>query len=97
MSNDKVSPFPVKGEGVPIIGQPCNIVSWFPTTVLVCNCEAKQPVTVIGFNNISVCPHCGRGFRLHGVQQDIRTGKPPHFNIDVVVMPPTSGKDAPPA
>jgi hypothetical protein len=64
--------------------------SWFPTTVVICGCEAKQPVVVVGLNAISTCPSCGRGFRLHGVRQDIRTGKPPHFDIDVVVMSPAS-------
>lgn len=66
------------------------IVGWFPTLNLVCNCEAKQPMLVVGFSNVSTCPHCGRGFQLHGVRQDVRTGEPPHFDLNIIVPRPAA-------
>lgn len=74
-----------KAADVPIIGQPCIVVSWSPTVVLTCNCEKKGTLLIVGFNLLAVCPHCGRGFQIHGVRHDIRTGEPPHFDINIVM------------
>ena len=91
MSNDGNNgkgpiPFAVK-EDIPILGQPLTVLAWFPTVSVVCNCEAKQPLLLVGLGNLSVCPQCGRGFQLFGVQQsDIRTAqKAPNFNINIVL------------
>lgn len=77
-------PFPASA-GVPIVGQPCKLGAWFPTINLICNCEAQSSLLIVGFKHLAICPHCGRGFELHGVQQDIRTGQPPHFDINIVL------------
>jgi hypothetical protein len=77
-------------EDVPIVGQPCTPLAWFPTVSLICNCADKQPVLLVGLGSISVCPKCGRGFQLHGVRQDIRNGQPPHFDINII-LPTASG------
>lgn len=82
MSDNNV---PVLERGIPLVGQPCTILTWFPTLSLVCNCEAKQPLLVVGIGNVAECPKCGRGFQLHGVMFDVRTGKPPHFELNIVL------------
>lgn len=69
---------------VPIIGQPITPHGWFPTVMITCNCEAKHPLMLVGFNTTVRCPHCGRGVTLFGVTQDVRTGQPPHFEIGLV-------------
>lgn len=88
MSNNGKGPIPfaVK-EGIPIVGQPLTVVTWFPTVSVTCNCDAKQPVLIVGFGNLSVCPMCGRGFQLYGVTQpDMRQNpRPPHFDINIVL------------
>lgn len=95
MSNNGKGPIPfaVK-EDIPIIGQPLTVITWFPTVSVVCNCEAKQPVLLVGLGNLSVCPKCGRGFQLFGVTlPDLRQNpRPPHFDINIV-MPGASVAD----
>lgn len=89
MSNDPIA-FPARPD-VPILGQPCTLGAWFPTLNLICNCEAKQSLLIVGFGNVSVCQSCGRGFMLHGVKHDIRTGEPPHFDINIVLPSARNG------
>lgn len=95
MSDSRI-PFSVAA-GVPIVGQPCTIITWFPTLSITCNCEAKQPVLLVGIGNLSVCVNCGRGFQLIGVRQNA-TGEPPHFDIHIVMAAraPETGAAEPP-
>lgn len=88
-------PFPA-APAIPIVGQPCTVVAWFPTLNLVCNCEAKQPLLVVGFGNLTVCPACKRGFMLQAVKHDSRTPTPPHFDINVVLATSQNGSGAEP-
>ena len=55
-----LQPFASTGK-VPIIGQPFVMKGWFPTVHIVCACEAKEPVLLVG-DAVGVCPACHRGF-----------------------------------
>ncbi len=84
-----MSNFPFPGSGpVAIVGQPLTVVTWFPTVLATCNCEAKSPILIVGFGSIYLCPACGRGFRIFGVtQRDLRQHPAaPVFNIDIVTV-----------
>lgn len=89
-------PFTVKNSGVPIVGQPVTVLAWFPSFMVMCNCLAPAPVLIVGFGSPSYCPACGRGIRVFGARQDIRDGKGPHFDIDVILPTPPVDPNAPP-
>jgi hypothetical protein len=84
-------PYP-NAEQLPLVGQPCAINSWVPILSLTCNCDAKPALLIVGLGNLTMCPACKRGFQLHGVTQDIRTGKPPHFDLNIVLPAVEPGK-----
>jgi hypothetical protein len=50
---------------IPIIGQPFEIRGWFPTVLLVCNCDGKHPV-MIPRGAAAQCPSCKK---LYTIQQ----------------------------
>lgn len=66
--NSPVVKFPT---GVPIVGQPFTLKNFFVTVQIVCNCEGKEPVLLVG-NGIGTCPGCRRGFQLQGIQSNPR-------------------------
>lgn len=76
------SPIPFPSNSVPIVGQPFTFKSWFPTVQIVCNCEAKEPVLLIG-NGAHECPACHRHFIVAKVEYDVQTGK---LNIGVAIV-----------
>lgn len=53
--------------GVTIIGQPFTIKAWFPTVMLVCNCEGKEPVMVPRGGG-APCPSCRKIYSIQQVQ-----------------------------
>jgi hypothetical protein len=57
---------PFKRE-VPIVGQPFAMKSWFLTIAIVCNCEAKEPVLLVG-NGVGRCTSCRRTFQSQGLK-----------------------------
>lgn len=73
---------------IPIVGQPCQFVTWFPTVVVSCNCGATPaPVVVIVGAGISPCPACGRPFALANVAWNARSNEL-NINVAVVAKPP---------
>lgn len=50
---------------LPIVGQPFTIKGWFPTVMLVCNCEGKEPV-MVPRGAAAQCPACKK---LYTIQQ----------------------------
>lgn len=47
---------------IPSVGQPCNVLFWYPTTLIKCNCREGnqlQLLMVVGFQNPTRCPQCG--------------------------------------
>lgn len=63
--NGKALPFAPKAEGIPIVGQPFTFKSGHPTVVIQCNCEAHEPVVLVG-TIPAFCPACQRGFACAG-------------------------------
>lgn len=88
MSNDP-TPFP-KAADVPIVGLPVKVNSWCAIFSVTCNCEAKSPLLISGLGSIAVCPGCKRGVQVLGVQQDVRSQAPAHFNVNIIL--PAGGK-----
>lgn len=79
-------PIPFPGaEQFPLVGQPLTIHNAVLILNIVCNCEAKTPLLLVGLGGISYCKGCRKGFRVLGIEHDVRTGKPPHYHIDIVV------------
>lgn len=53
---------------VPIVGQPYQLLSWFPTIVIRCNChETKPPILLIG-EAIVECPQCHKKWQAQIVE-----------------------------
>lgn len=52
---------------IPIVGQPFTIKGWFPTVLLVCNCEGKEPV-MLPRGGGAQCPSCKKVFTIQSVQ-----------------------------
>ena len=77
-------PFPA---GVPIIGQPFTLKNFFVTVQIVCNCEAKEPVLLVG-NSISQCPGCRRAFQMQEIQANPGGGL--QFMIGLVAQQPAA-------
>jgi len=78
-------PFP-SANHLPIVGQPFTIKSWLACVNVVCNCEAKEPVLIVGFNMPAFCPACRRGFAIGVIQFNGQTGQN-HVGIGVIMAP----------
>lgn len=56
---------------VPLVGQPHRIISWFPTTLISCECDAaKGGHHLIHLHNFGVpaqCERCKRGYVAAGI------------------------------
>lgn len=70
---DMFRPFTPK-QDVPIIGQPFTVRSGFPTTLLQCNCEAREPVMLVGAAP-GQCRACRRTFVCAGFTFNGQTGQ----------------------
>ena len=80
-------PFPPT-VNVPLVGQPCTVKGWFPSVLIHCNCEAKEPMMIVGLGGVAQCPACGRGFTVTEIHHDARTGDGRVGISQVVVNPP---------
>jgi hypothetical protein len=52
---------------------------------------------IVGLGSVAVCPSCKRGVQVLGVRQDVRSGQPAHFDINIILLPGTAEKDAKPS
>lgn len=73
---------------IPIVGQPFTIKAWFPTVMLVCNCEGKQPV-MIPRGAAAQCPSCKK---LYTIQQLAFTPEG-NVNFGIGVMTPEAAAE----
>ena len=46
---------------VPILGQPCKVLSHYSTVLIQCNCAAQTPLVLV-MNLKKTCPACGSVF-----------------------------------
>lgn len=53
-------------EPIPILGQAMTIKGAFATVVVVCGCDKKGFVMIVG-TSPNVCPECGRLFKIKSV------------------------------
>ena len=69
---------------VPIIGQPFEVQGCQVTVLLVCKCDPQRPRALLITNTGAMqCKGCGKAYTVHGLS--IGGGKPPQFNIGVIV------------
>lgn len=54
-------------KGIPLVGQPFTIKGWFPTVLLTCNCEGKEPV-MIPRGGAAQCPACKNIYTIRQIQ-----------------------------
>lgn len=56
---------------IPILGQPCRVLVWYPTAVVLCNCQGGEELAKIiitaGFNNPSSCGVCGKLYMIRTI------------------------------
>jgi hypothetical protein len=57
---------PKPSDSIPIVGQPFTIKGWFPTVLLVCNCDAKEAL-MIPRGGGAQCPGCKRIFSIQQI------------------------------
>lgn len=70
---------------ISIVGQPFTIKGWFPTVLLVCNCEGKEPV-MVPRGGAAMCPACKKIYSIQAVRGDV--------NFGIGVMSPEQANDA---
>lgn len=56
---------------IPILGQPCRVLVWYPTAVILCKCQGGEGqakiVITTGFNNASACGVCGTLYMIRTI------------------------------
>lgn len=65
---------PAPKNDIPIIGQPFKVKGGFPTVLLQCTCDAKEPVMLIG-GQPGACAACGRMFVVASFAFDRQSGQ----------------------
>lgn len=63
----------VKNNNVPIVGQPFTVLSGAATALIVCSCEAKTPILLVGMAP-GACPACRRVFVVQDFSFNGQTG-----------------------
>lgn len=71
---------------IPIIGQPAQVLTWYPTALMGCKCQGNnmELVIVTGFGKPSQCPKCGKLFIINRVSEQ----GPGQFHINVDIQVP---------
>lgn len=85
---------PVRAEGIALVGQPYQLKSWCPTVLIVCNCEAKEPLMVVGSSRPTQCPHCKKTYQIARLEFDALKNK---FNVGLAVGVPRDKDNLVPA
>jgi len=53
---------------IPLVGQPFEFLTWYPTGIIYCNCQDKRVMMVIvGLNNRNACPACRKIYTAVGL------------------------------
>jgi hypothetical protein len=85
MENDRSKPpIPFHSTGLPIVGQPFEIVGWMFSAVIVCKCDGRRSLLATS-TGIVQCPSCKKGYVIAGV--DAPPGHPANFSIQLVAPP----------
>lgn len=76
----------IKTDGIPIIGQPCQIKGGFPTVSVQCNCAGRDAVLLVG-STPGACASCKRTFIIAGFAFNAQSGQI-QVNIGLVQAQP---------
>ena len=78
---------------IPIVGQPVNLVFWYPTTILRCRCDPSPEIftmiLITGTHNAVECPKCHKLYQINGMQLDKKGDLLPMIQV----MIPTQSKE----
>lgn len=77
-------PFP---SNVPIVGQLCEVLSWFPTMLIKCKCQ-DLPMLIVGLGSVATCPSCQKSYMIAMIEHDQRTGNGKVGVMNVIVPKP---------
>lgn len=60
---------------IPILNQPAEVLFWWPTSLIKCNCQERGVTLVIvsGFGNAAACPKCNKVYIATGLLPDGKT------------------------
>lgn len=58
---------------VPTLGETCAIAAWFPVVSIICACDAKTPLLIVGHQSVMTCPACKKNFMIGRIHLDPRT------------------------
>lgn len=63
---------------IPIIGEPCQMILWYPTLLINCRCQENRVTIIVttGFNNPSACWHCGKIYYVTAIGPEVVDGLP---------------------
>lgn len=78
-------------DNIPILGQPAEIVHWWPTTVVQCKCRGDGLLTIViltGFGNHTECGFCGKLYFNKGMTPDGKGGL--NILVDFIIPVPKS-------
>lgn len=72
----------------PIVGQPFEVQSWFPTTIIFCLCQAPALKVLVVVHNVgtpAICQHCRKAYVVEGFAVDTKRNT---FDPQIRVLPP---------
>ena len=58
---------PTGDANIPIVGQAYQIRDWYPTVLLVCNCQPENKAMMILARGPGQCPLCKQIYTLQGI------------------------------
>jgi hypothetical protein len=76
-------PFP--SESVPILGQPVRLIAWFPTAMVVCQCQpGNDPLFIIGVASTE-CPKCQKQYSIDLIHHERGHLEKQQFGLGVAI------------
>lgn len=60
-------------DDIPVVGQPAEIITWYPTALVHCKCQKPPTMAIVittGFMNHSKCGYCGTHYWIKGLKTD---------------------------
>jgi len=76
---------------IPIVGQRVTLKSWFPTAIIVCNCQPHPEPIVLLSGNPGPCPACGSQYLIAKIHHELHNPAAQEIGIAVVTVQPPKG------
>ncbi len=80
---------------IPIVGQRVTLKHWFPTAVIVCNCQPHPEPIILLSGMPNECPACHANYVIATIHHELNNPSAQSIGIATVVMhQPASGSPA---